>query len=830
MRKQPTIGYILTFLVLTAGVLCMMRVVMALSAPQQLAPVIKEDAPKVIPGQYIVVFKPEAAGVASKSGSARQQLLAAEETAKRLDGEVKFTYTAAVIGFSAKLPPKALEAVRAMPGVAYIEADRTISLSTIQPPNPATPPPLGLDRIDRRLLPLNNTYTYSETGTGVNVYVIDSGIWTPHTEFGGRASGAYTTIADGHGTDDCNGHGTHVAGIIGGSINGVAKQANLFAVRVSDCTGGTTIGDTIMGVDWVTAHAVKPAVANVSLGTGSSMTLDAAVTSSIAAGITYTVAAGNNSDDACFYSPAEVPTAITVGATNPIDDSRDGQSNFGMCLKLFAPGVSIEAAMPDGLALHPGCIMGSNTPGSRTQICSGTSTAAPHVAGVAARHLQTHPLDTPAAVWAAIHAADDISPGTPMWAGVGFPGANSPNELLHWGSLNDGLNDGDPHLTTVDGAHYDFQAAGEFITLRDPDGLEIQTRQAPIPTTFNPGPDAHDGLATCVSLNTAVAARVGKHRVSYQPNLSGQPDPSGLQLRVDGVLTRLGANGIDFGGGGRIVKTSHPGGLEIDFPDETALFVTPGWWPAASTWYLNVDVSHTPALQGLLGVIPQSSWLPALPDGASMGLMPGPLHDRYLTLYKKFADAWRVTDKTSLFDYAPGTSTATFTMSDWPLEQPPCVIPHREPVRPASLVVAERACRPVTDHNMHKNCVFDVMVTGNLGFAQTYLVSQQIQIGPATTTTVYDHRDPTEVEEPVTFTATVKAGTGMPTGMVQFLLDGSKAGPPVKLDAMGQATWKTSHLKPGKHKVAAIYIPSAGSVFLPSTSADEEHTVLAEDE
>jgi len=136
----------------------------------------------------------------------------------------------------------------------------------------------------------------------------------------------------------------------------------------------------------------------------------------------------------------------------------------------------------------------------------------------------------------------------------------------------------------------------------------------------------------------------------------------------------------------------------------------------------------------------------------------------------------------------------------------------------------------VTDHNMHKNCVFDVMVTGNIGFAQTYLVTQQIQIGSATTTTVYDHEDPTEVEEPVTFTATVKAGIGVPTGMAQFFLDGAKAGEPVKLDAMGEATWKTSHLKPGKHGVVATYIPSAGSGFLPSTSADEEHTVLAEDE
>ena len=807
-----------------------MNVVPARAAQPQLAPVINPRKAKVIPGQYIVVFKPENARLASKSGSARQQLLAAQETVKRLGGTVKFTYTSAVIGFSAKLPPQALEAVRALPGVAYIEPDQVVTLNTIQPPTPSTPPPLGLDRIDRRLLPLNNTYTYSETGTGVNVYVIDSGIWTPHTDFGGRATGVFTAISDGNGTNDCNGHGTHVAGVIGGLINGVAKNTKLYAVRVTDCMGGGALGDTIAGVDWVTMNAVAPAVANMSLGTPSSPTLDTAVKNSIAAGITYVVAAGNQNDDACFYSPAEVPAAITVGNTDPINDSRDAQSNFGACVDLFAPGRNIEAAYPDGLAAHPGCLIVVNTPGSRTESCSGTSEAAPHVAGVAARYLETHPMATPAAVWAAIHAADDIFGVTPMWAGVGFPGAGSPNELLHYGSLNDGLNDGDPHLTTVSGIHYDFQGAGEFVTLRDPDGMEIQTRQSPIATSFSPGPDAHDGLATCVSLNTAVAARVGKYRVSYEPNLNGEPDPSGLQLRVDGTLKTLGPGGIDLGAGGRILPTSSPGGLEIDFPDETALFVTPGWWPAVGKWFLNVDVSHTPAMSGILGAIPSDSWLPSLPDGKSMGPMPGPLHDRYLELYQKFANAWRVTDKSSLFDYAPGTSTKNFSMSNWPLEQPPCVVPDQKPVQPVSRAVAERACEAVAADNLHKNCVFDVMVTGNIGFAKTYLGTQQIQIGPKTTTTVYDHKDPTEVEEPVTFTATVEAGNGVPTGTVQFLLDGAKEGQPLQLDSKGQAKWKTSSLKAGKHKVAATYIPTPGSVFLPSTSTDEVHTVVRDDD
>lgn len=824
MRNKWAIKYFCACLVLLAAVLGDARIVLAQSAPQ-LAPLINEGGPKTIPGQYIVVFKPDNARVASKSGNARQQLLAAQETVRKLGGTVLYTYTSALIGFSAKLPPRALEAVRALPGVAYIEADQTFTYDTIQPPVPPGAPPMGIDRIDRRLLPLDGLYTYSETGVGVNAYVIDSGIWIPHTEFGGRATSDFSVTGS---LTDCLGHGTHVAGTIGGTTVGVAKQVNLHSVRVGDAACGLSTANIVAGIDWVRINAVPPAVANMSIGGPVSAAIDTAVVNLVASGVTFVTSAGNSSADACNFSPAHVAQAITVGATDPTNDTEAGFSNFGPCLKLFAPGVNIVSAMPDGLP--PLCPVVSPIPGSQTMSCQGTSMASPHVAGVAARHLQTHPVDTPAAVLAAIHNADDIFAVTPLWPGIVGLGAGSPNELLHWGSLNDGFKDGDPHLTTVDGTHYDFQGAGEFVSLRDPDGLEIQTRQSPIATTFNPGPDAHDGLATCVSLNTAVAARVGKHRVTYEPNLSGVPDPSGLQLRVDGVLKTLGSTAIGLGSGGRIAQTSTPGGLEVDFPDETALFVTPGWWPSQSKWYLNVDVAHTPALAGVLGVIPQGSWLPALPDGSSMGPMPGALHDRYVDLYQKFADAWRVTDKTSLFDYAPGTSTDTFTMRVWPLEQPPCVLPHTEPVRPVSRLVAERACRPITADNMHDNCVFDVMVTGNPGFAKTYLVTQQIKVGPATKISVYDHRDPTEVEEPVTFTATVVAGIGVPSGMVQFFLDGSKAGPALNLDPKGQAIWKTSGLKPGKHKVAATYIPSSGSVFLPNTSSDEEHTVLGEDE
>jgi len=774
-------------------------------APQpKLAPLLNEDAKDRIPGQYIVVFK---------RGTPREVVAAAQSTARKHDGKILHVYTSSLIGFSAKLPPKAVEALRAAPGVAYIEADRTGHTQTIQPPNPPGNPPTGLDRIDRRLLPLNNTYTYSETGNGVHAYILDTGIRVTNTEFGMRASGAFNAVVDGKTADtDCNGHGTNVAGIVGATTYGVAKQVTLHSVRVAQCSGSVAGADAIAGVDWVTANATAPAVANMSIAFGAFTSLDTAVGNSIAAGVTYAIAAGNASADACNTSPARVAAAITVGAIDPANDTRAGFSNFGTCVDLFAPGVNILSA--------------GNASDTATSTFSGTSQATPHVAGVAARHLETHPAATPAAVWTAIHNADDVT-GTAGWAGITDPGTGSPNELLHWGSLNDGANDGDPHLTTVDGVHYDFQSAGEFVSLRDGNGLEIQTRQTPIATTFNPGANPYTGLATCVSLNSAVAARVGTRRVTYQPNISGVPDPSGLQLRVDGVLTPLPASGIDLGDDGRVAKAAG-GGIEVHFPDDTVLYATPGWWASQDKWYLNVHVYHTRATQGILGSLAPNSWLPALSDGSSLGPKPGALHQRYVDLYQKFADSWRVTDQTSLFDYAPGTSTATFTLGSWPMENPPCVIPQVRPVEPVSLDVARNACREIAGKNMHADCVFDVRVTGEPGFAKTYVTSQRIERG-STTVTVTDDMDPTQPGEWITFTATVmrnaSSGRGVPAGTVQFMLDGAKVGQPIPLDSKARATWGTSRLKVGMHRVAASYTPGKDSVFFASRSGNEEHTV-----
>ena len=395
--------------------------------------------------------------------------------------------------------------------------------------------------------------------------------------------------------------------------------------------------------------------------------------------------------------------------------------------------------------------------------------------------------------------------------------------------------EGDPHITAADGTHYDFQSAGEFISLRDPNGAEIQTRQTPVSTTFI-GTDGYDGLTTCVSLNTAVAARVGKHRVTYQPNISGVPDPSGLQLRIDGLVTPLGPQGLDLGEGGRVNKSSS-GELEVDFPDGKTMFVTPEWWASQTEWYLNVDVTHVGlvsngnasgegSVDGIAGPIASGSWLPALPNGTSLGPMPASLQDRYTTLYRKFADAWRVTNKNSLFDYAPGTSTETFSMRNWPPQQPPCVVPETKPVQPASEAVAQAACMRILDQNRHRDCVFDVRATGDPGFAKAYFTTQRILTDSTTISLTHDP-EPSQLGESVIFTAFVAANgavTSVPSGTVQFSVDGSNEGEPVTVDAKGRAAWETSRLRVGKHRVAASYVPSVESTFLP-TSIEKIHVV-----
>lgn len=298
---------------------------------------------------------------------------------------------------------------------------------------------------------------------------------------------------------------------------------------------------------------------------------------------------------------------------------------------------------------------------------------------------------------------------------------------------------GDPHLTTVDGVHYDFQSAGEFTALRGRD-FELQTRQTPVPSATVPISDPYTGLRSCVSIYTAVAARIGSNRVTIQQDPAGGDRP--VLLRLNGAPVTLDRRGITLsareGGlvrGGRFegrIDTISGNGIQITDARGAQVVVKPDYWGAQQLWYLNVNVANTTSSMGTMGAIAAHSWLPALPDGSSLGPKPTSEQQRYNDLYGKFADAWRVTDATSLFDYAPGTNTATFKRADWPRNNPQaCDIPGQVPVQPVAAAVAQQACSGVSDPVKKRDCVFDVSVTGDTGFAQGYGAMEQLKPAPS---------------------------------------------------------------------------------------------------
>ena len=360
------------------------------------------DEAQAIPDQYIVVFRDD---VADAPGLSRR--LAATH-----GGQVRYTYEHALKGFAARMSAQAAAALERNPNVSYVEQDQVMYASTVQ--SGAT---WGIDRVDQRNLPLSTTYSYDKTGAGVSAYIIDTGIRFSHSEFTSapgtsRAVSGFDAI-DGGSADDCNGHGTHVAGTVGGTMYGIAKGVRLVGVRVLSCSGSGSNSGVIAGVDWVTANHVKPAVANMSLGGGASTAIDDAVRRSIAAGVTYAIAAGNGNfigiaQDACKYSPARVADAITVGATDKTD-RKASFSNYGRCLDIFGPGVAITSAWYETDA--------------QTKSLNGTSMATPHVAGVAALYLQSNPGATPSGVASALTA--NATPNKVTSAGSG-----SPNRLL----------------------------------------------------------------------------------------------------------------------------------------------------------------------------------------------------------------------------------------------------------------------------------------------------------------------------------------------------------------------------------------------------------------
>ncbi len=338
---------------------------------------------------------------------------------QRYGGSVGFTYTTALRGFSVSMPAADAARLAADPLVAAVTPDQVVTINDVQ-----ANAQYDLDRIDQRSATLDHNYTYNATGAGVHAYDIDTGITPGHTDFGGRASVGYDSVGDGQNGIDCNGHGTHTAGTIAGTVHGVAKQVTLVGVRVLDCGGSGSSSGIVAGVDWVASHAIHPAVANMSLGSslGTDSAIDAAVSGLISSGVTVAVAAGNGygnglyAQDACSTSPADVPTAITVSATDNTD-TKPVWANTGTCVDLFAPGV--------------GVVSDWYTSNTATSSDDGTSMSAPHVTGAAALYLQANPSATPAQVSSFL--TSQATSGA-----VKSPGSGSPNKLLYIGGITAG--------------------------------------------------------------------------------------------------------------------------------------------------------------------------------------------------------------------------------------------------------------------------------------------------------------------------------------------------------------------------------------------------------
>lgn len=469
-----------TLLTLILGAVGVLAISAALAQPLLELPAKAFGQPRPIPGSYIVVFKDTVNDVQAE----------ALALARSHGGQIQHVYAHAIKGFSAKLSDAAVQALKNNPNVDYIEQDQTVSLQetpVAQAENQAT---WGLDRSDQVTRPLDSVYQYNYKGADINAFIIDTGIRSDHIEFTGRIKPGYNVapdsagVVDGANTADCNGHGTHVSGTVGGTVFGVAKGVALIPVRVLDCTGSGTSSDVIAGVNWVAASSLRPAVANMSLSSSTvSRAVNSAVAGAVGKGVTMVVAAGNSNVDACTASPASEPSAITVGATDS-NDARASYSNFGTCLDIFAPGSSITSAW--------------YTASGALAIGSGTSMAAPHVTGIAALALAANPAAKPADVAVFLTAKASANQLTSI-------GTGSPNLLAY------SLAAGAPASVAMQQVAVKSIAAsstkkktswtaGATVSIRDV-STGAAVANATVSGSFTPG-----GAKSCVTASTAAAA------------------------------------------------------------------------------------------------------------------------------------------------------------------------------------------------------------------------------------------------------------------------------------------------------------------------------------
>ncbi|WP_431904583.1 S8 family serine peptidase [Micromonospora carbonacea] len=504
--------------VATATLLALAAAAPAIAAPAE-GEVVAVNGPGAVPGSYVVVLRDAAVPVDAVPATARR-------LATRQGGHVGLVYRHALRGFEARLSERGARRLAADPAVASVTQNRTVSASDVQTPTASW----GLDRIDQRALPLDNSFTYPRATAAVRAYVIDSGINLTHGEFAGRAVSGWDFMDNDADATDCQGHGTHVAGTLGGSTFGVAKHVQLVAVRVLSCTGGAWASQVIAGVDWVTGDhdPGELAVANMSLGGAAYAPMVEAVRRSIADGVTYAVAAGNeNGADACTTTPASVPEAITVAATGP-NDARASFSNIGTCVDLFAPGVDITSAYIGGTAT--------------TRTASGTSMASPHVAGAAALILAEHPTYTPAQVTQALLA--DAGVGVVTDAGVG-----TPNRLLHVDPTtpaNDFTLTATPASVTVTaGGTVSTTIAGSVTRgVSQPVALAARGLPAGVTATFQSA-SISSNAGTTLTLSTASTALAGAYTVTVIGTGTAATRAVAVQLRVDDPAACVRSDGTD---------------------------------------------------------------------------------------------------------------------------------------------------------------------------------------------------------------------------------------------------------------------------------------------